>query len=185
MKLIGILGELGSGKDEAARALTEEVGAVVFSFALPIKQLLQEVSGWPLVYLWGDSDRRNDVDPEWGVSPRDALIKIGEAGRAIHPDFWVRPLMRRVAALAGSDSVVVVSDVRRLNEVQAIRDAGGKVIKIVRPGKPKTRYSSDSTESDQSLIPDAFIDTIIVNDGTISDLRRAVLDFESKMSHSS
>lgn len=67
---------------------------------------------------------------------RPLLVEWGRTARKFQPDFWIK---RMVSAMTGwledrPTANTVVTDVRYPNEVQAILDLGGKVVRIHRDG---------------------------------------------------
>ncbi len=69
---------------------------------------------------------------------------------------------------------VAIPDVRFINEMEAIRAAGGKLIRVKRPGaglKGKGRHKS---ETEMLKVPDSFFDAVIDNTKTLEDLRARV-----------
>ena len=89
-----------------------------------------------------------------------------EVGREMFgANFWVDLAMRQ----ASQFDRVVITDCRFENEAQAIREAGGIVIRIARPGiGPVNGHVSDKG------LPDDLIDGEIVNDGTLGELAAKV-----------
>jgi hypothetical protein len=71
-----------------------------------------------------------------GETPRWAMQTLGtEWGRKlIHPDIWVRLFLRRAVQLRRQGYPVVCDDLRFCNEAAAIRAAGGRLVRIERPG---------------------------------------------------
>lgn len=111
-RLVGIAGYAGSGKDTAADVLVE-LGWQRVAFAGALKDLAGRI-GW---------DGRKD---EPG---RRLLQDLGVAARDIlGADVWVNALMGSLPERA------VVTDVRFPNEVAAIHDHGGLVVRVVRTG---------------------------------------------------
>lgn len=207
MNIVGIMGVAGSGKSTAACALVE-YGYVEVSLADPMKRAAAEWLGWGSGRLWGPSERRNEVDPKFQLSPRKFLQYLGtELGRECYQDIWVDYALRVARRILTEDDVVyhrthgvvriddfeewrsladrdqrrapgvVIPDVRFRNEVAAIRDAGGQVFRIVRPGAGLTgETAAHASEVQQFGIADAELDAVIVNDGTVDDLRRKVVE---------
>lgn len=68
MIVLGLFGQLGSGKSTAARLLVEQHGFVERSFATPLKRLVGQLFDLPDATLYGPSDARNVVDAR-GTSP--------------------------------------------------------------------------------------------------------------------
>lgn len=93
---------------------------------------------------------RERPDPYWSKAfgydllPREVLQKFGtESMRNVfHDDIWVRSLMRRIET--SSHSKFVISDVRFQNEVAAIRQLGGIVIRIRRGPEPPWMLIADA-----------------------------------------
>lgn len=146
--LIGLVGYAGSGKDEAAKYLVEERGFTRVAFADPLKAVASAI-GW--------DGRKDDIG-------RRLLQDLGLAARQyINADVWLNAGLETIDATPGS---VVVTDCRFQNEIDAIRARGGVVWRVDRPGVgPANGHVSEHEWT--TIEPDA----VIVNDGTIRDLR--------------
>lgn len=72
---------------------------------------------------------------------------------------------------------VVIPDGRHKNEFEAVKAAGGKVVRIRRKDQPKPIFAHTS-ETAQEEIPDEYFDHILLN---ISDLHHLRLRVESMM----
>jgi hypothetical protein len=100
---------------------------------------------------------------------RDYLIKIGHGARKIfHGDIWVDALLHPDKLISLGDRCLVISDVRYPNEATRIRELGGFVIRITRPGV----VAVDPTEA-ESLAQTGH-DYEINNDGSVEALGAAV-----------
>jgi len=67
---------------------------------------------------------------------------------------------------------LLVTDVRYVNEADAVRDHGGVVIRVERPGvEPPNLHRSETAMADYRF------DAVIVNDGTLEDLKAKVVEF--------
>ncbi len=174
--IIVLTGLAGSGKDACADALVERRGFVKIGLTDPIKRICQDVFGWDRDRLWGPSARRNEPDPAWdGLTARRALQTLGtEWGRAMHPDVWVRACLKeareRLDWLVNGPAGVVIPDVRFANEVAAIRAAGGKVVRIVRPGAGLD--GAAGAHASETEISTLDVDLEIYNQFTLEDLQR-------------
>ena len=169
-RLIGLYSPApGCGKTTVANLLIEHQRV---AFAASLKRavwtLLGElgISGFHFIY-----EDKEAIIPGLGVSARHMMQTLGtEWGRAcIHPDFWVmiaRAETQRIMADGGS---VAVDDVRFPNEAAMIRDLGGELWRIDRPG---VTYNG-SHESEGGL-EDITPDRVIVNDGTITQLKEKI-----------
>jgi hypothetical protein len=116
-----------------------------------------------------DPDFKCTVDPFWGSTPREILqVFATEACRNImRKDIWIRALERRILDLSDTN-LIVIPDVRFINEVNAIRTWGGCLVKIVRPGWSHEDRATHRSESE--LIGYDDWDDTIVNEGTLKDL---------------
>lgn len=146
--LFGIVGFLGSGKGTVADIFVEEYGFVKDAFANPLKDATAAIFGWDRALLEGDTNEsrefREKIDPFWSVNlgkihftPRLALQLMGtEAGRDVFGEqLWVAALARRYTLLPGRKNMVV-ADVRFPNEIRAIEDLGGHVVRVQRGPEP-------------------------------------------------
>jgi hypothetical protein len=66
--------------------------------------------------------------------------------------------------------ILIITDCRFPNEAEAIRYAGGRVWEIQRPSLTK----NNDTHASEKPLPRELVDYVIVNDGTITDLRRTL-----------
>lgn len=116
------------------------------------------------------------ASPCVGLSAREALQLLGtEVARQIHPDTWTRYLLRVASTLTTSGAAygVVVPDARFVNEVEAVKSAGGLVWLVERPGAGLHGAHGEHT-SETSLDDWGKFDAVIQNDGTFEDLEKKV-----------
>ena len=85
-----------------------------------------------------------------------------EVGRNLHPNTWCNTIMQ---GYDDSDNWIL-SDTRFPNEIEAIKNKGGLLIKIVREGYENTGYHASETALDSYT----KFDYVIENDSTIEDL---------------
>lgn len=149
--LIGLVGYAQSGKDEVAKCLVADHGFRRVAFADPLKAVATSV-GWS-----GNKDKEG----------RKFLQNLGVAVREhVDPDAW---LSRALRDIDKSNDPVVVTDCRFLNEIDAIRNRGGIIVRVNRPGiGPANDHVSEREWA--TTLPDGVID----NDGTIEELREKV-----------
>ena len=165
-RLIGLYSPApGCGKSTVADLLIERERV---SFAAPLKRavwnMLNDLGLEGLRYAYGDKEA---IIPELGVSARHMMQTLGtEWGRAcIHPDFWVMIARAETQRIMADGRSVVIDDVRFPNEATMIRDLGGELWRIERPG---IAYNGDH-ESEGGL-EDITPDRVIVNDVSIDQL---------------
>ena len=145
--IIGIAGFQGSGKDTIADYLQNIYGFKRDSFAATLKDAVAAVFGWDRELLEGRTREsrawRETVDPWWSkrlnmpdLTPRLVLQKWGTevARKSWHNDTWIASLENK---LNQAHNDVVITDVRFPNEIQAVRNAGGIVIRVIRGPEPE------------------------------------------------
>lgn len=171
MILIGLCGKANSGKNTVA-ALLPATG--VIAFADPLYAGLANILGVTVETLQ-DRDFKEAVVPWIGKSPRQMLQTLGtEWGRGmVCDDLWVRIARRRIES---AGDFVVVTDVRFDNEAEMLREMGGEVWLVERPGAD-TCVPHESEKG----ISDKFITRRIVNAGTLPDLAMEVRTACEKM----
>ena len=110
---------------------------------------------------------------------RQILQYIGtECFRAIDPNCWTKATLREAERLfLKGVELVVITDVRFANECAAIRAAGGEVWRITRPSidAPIGGIVGHASEIEMDSMKDSDFDAVILNDGTIYELRTKVL----------
>ena len=140
--IIGFVGLIGSGKDTAADYLVNFHGFRRDSFAGTLKDAISSIFGWDRTLLEGRTTQarewREQVDPWWAerlgmpnLTPRWILQWWGTevCRKAFHNDIWIASLEHK---LLTSNDDIVISDVRFPNEISAIHNAGGLVVRIKR-----------------------------------------------------
>lgn len=168
-----------SGKSQVALTLAAYDGVTNIKFAGPLKRMakvLFESHGISQeeIARMIEGDLKEQVHPKLGVSPRHIMQTLGtEWGRdSIHADFWVNAAMSHARVIRESGYHVVLDDMRFRNEYMAVLKNGGQVWKVERPGAPKPATNHPS----EGLLDDLPFDRVIVNDGTIDDLRQKTME---------
>jgi len=197
MRIIGITGRAWSGKDSVATALQAArpgIGRAAFADAL--KAEAAAAFGVD-VRLFSDRDAKEQPTPSLAAArcsdpgfakylgslawfnelrPRVIMQQWGDWRRAADPDYWVKMLAITVdAARDLGFQAFVVTDVRYPNELHWLREAGGTLWRVQRPGlKPLSGHSSEWA------LQDSAADLTLVNDGDLDALaRRAVEAFDA------
>jgi hypothetical protein len=145
-KLIALVGLIGSGKDTAADYLVNDHEFRRESFANTLKDAVAQVFGWDRTLLEGRTKEarswREEVDVWWAdrlnmpnLTPRLMLQLWGtEVCRAgFHDDICIASLENK---LRHSQDDIVISDCRFPNEIRAIKQQNGLVIRVVRGPEP-------------------------------------------------
>lgn len=158
MQLIGLIGKAGAGKSTAAAHLVESFGFVELTMAGPLKDLCAKFFGWERDRL-NELTYKEEQDPKLpdGWTRRRVLQHVGtECFREIDPDVWVKQVLRRMDAVAieghtfdgsatdegmaedvagvdpGTETSIVISDIRFPNEVKLIQANQGVVVRVER-----------------------------------------------------
>lgn len=168
--LIGITGHKRHGKDSTADVFVK-FGYTKHAFADPMKDALCLIFGWTREYI---EDHKDEVDPEWGISPRMALVYLGtdygqwtlgkvptfaeKTGRLL----WVKRLLKDYSP----EDKWVISDVRFPHEEEYIHGLGGTIILVDRPS-----VLPDLTIESERSILEVYWDMFICNDGSLQDLQ--------------
>jgi hypothetical protein len=179
-RLIGLTGmkgrQAGVGKDEAAKALIGR-GWKRDAFADRMRKAMLALD--PVIDydgIFGELRLSRLVERDgWDGAKRNhpevrrLLQKFGtEAGRDIHgTSCWVDALFRDWTGL----SPLVITDVRFDNEAQAVRDRGGRVVRIVRPGLEPL----PGEHASEIGVTDDLVDEVVMNDRTVADLHSRIL----------
>lgn len=205
--IIGFVGLIGAGKDTAADYLVNYHGFRRDSFANTLKDAVAAVFGWDRVLLEGRTKEarawREEVDTWWSerlgmkITPRWVLQQWGTevCRQAFHDDIWIASLENK---LRKTKDDVVISDVRFPNEIKAIHNAGGLVVRVKRGEDPewfyhaavvnrgpdanlewsysKTYMNKAGIHASETSWVGGNIDHIITNDGTIDELFSSIKD---------
>lgn len=143
--IIGICGFIGSGKDTIADYLVNFHGFRRESFANSLKDAVAHVFGWDRMMLEGRTNQsrewREQPDQWWSqrlgteITPRLMLQLWGTevCRKGFHDDIWIASLENK---LRKTQDDVVISDCRFPNEIRAIRNAGGIVVRVKRGPEP-------------------------------------------------
>ncbi len=93
----------------------------------------------------------------------DYMIRLGQVCRdVLSKDVWLNTAFPPI----GSETKVVISDIRQENEYDAVKARGGEVWKIIRPGVEKRAMDG--------LLDHLHFDVTLYNNGTLIDLRGMV-----------
>jgi hypothetical protein len=177
--IVGLIGHKRSGKDSLAQFLVAEHGYTRVSFADPLKRaalIANPLITWDYVtglhmyladlvarYGW---EHTKDQYPE----ARHFLQHLGEGIRALEPDFWLDKALDTIDVI---DGPVVVTDVRFLNEADALANTGygATLVRILR-GDADISAALDTHVSEHEL--DGYAtDLVVDNNGAFALLQSA------------
>lgn len=205
--IIGVCGFIGSGKDTIADYLVNIHQFRRDSFAATLKDAVANVFGWDRDMLEGRSKKsrewREQRDEWWSerlgidICPRWILQYWGTdvIRDGFHDDMWIASLENKLRTSADD---VVISDCRFPNEIQAIRNQGGIVVRVVRGPEPpwyddavcmnrgpvrnlgwavaKDRMEAHRIHASETAWVGTKFDRVIDNNGTMDDLYQQISD---------
>lgn len=210
--IIGVCGLIGSGKDTIADYLVNIHEFRRDSFAATLKDACAAVFGWDRDMLEGRSkssrEWREQPDEWWSqrldrtITPRWVLQHWGTevCRQGFHDDIWIASLENK---LRKTTDDIVISDCRFPNEIRAIREQGGFVVRVVRGAEPEWYEIAlaansrqhwahgDPTEelrrrgihaSETAWIGTNF-DCVIENNGTLDDLYTQINNLVQDLRH--
>jgi len=184
--IIGISGYSGSGKDLVG-TIIQEISLNkwhIKKWAGKLKTIASILTGIPVENFEDQEFKKTLLGPEWGtvkdmplngvpvfadiqfnslITVRDFLQKLGtDAIRDnLHENTWVNATLADYT----TESNWIITDTRFPNEAEAIKKAGGIVVRINRPGvQPINPHPSETSLDDWNF------DAVINNDGDVSDI---------------
>jgi len=209
--IIGVCGLIGSGKGTVADILVEDYGFEKISFADKLKDGIASVFDWDREMLEGvtkeSREWREQPDEFWSsemgkpVSPRLVLQLFGTdcMRNGFYDGVWVSLVKKKI--LENPNTNFVLPDTRFKNEIQMIRDLGGKIWWVRRGELPEWWMTAiktnlcpeneiyqlyDAEELMEQKYPDIHpsewawadkienFDRVFYNEGTLQDLKSEV-----------
>jgi hypothetical protein len=154
MKILGFSGRKKGGKTTAAEYVYGKVSgereARIVPFAKELKEFTSMVFG--IDYL--DTDHRShDWDKQefkgrlhpCGKTYRELLQSFGtDYCRKMWPDIWIYHWEKNIAHVCPRCGLILVPDVRFPNELKAIQERGGHVIRLLRTPQPEDNHESET-----------------------------------------
>ena len=171
--IIGISGKKGSGKDTFYKIVREiNSDFVNLKFADKLKSICAEITGLPINYFY-DRDYYGIYLDRWGMTIREFMQKLGtEALREnFDPEIWVKSLM---VEIEDRNQPAIITDVRFKNEANAIKDAGGYLVRI-NPGFSSYENTNDQHRSEIELDDYEDWDFLINNNKDLDSYVKSVI----------
>jgi hypothetical protein len=192
--IFGVVGFIGSGKGTVGKYLTDVHDYATTSFAKTLKDSVASMFCWPREMIEGDTPEsrewREQADPWWSkkfgrpVTPRWALQYFGTDVVRMHfnTNMWIWSVERQIS---DHGDKIIITDARFPNELNLIRELGGKIIWVRRTDLPEwydsaLRQNQNASYEMSTKYPDVHpsewawigspIDCTIMNCGTKDDL---------------
>lgn len=183
MKVIGIAGRKGHGKDEFAKVLVEDFGFEIIRFADPLKDMLREL--YRHAGLTREAiERRIEGDlkeaPCWvlqGATPRWAMQSLGTEWRdGLFPGkshvLWAGILLNKVTTMRdirSNTTRIVVPDLRFPHELDVLNRLNAHTFRVFRPALALDAV--DNNHDSERMIDNLDVDHDIRNTGSLDDYR--------------
>jgi hypothetical protein len=185
MEILGLSGYARSGKDEAAKVLVKEFGYTRVSFADKLREFLYALN--PIVaagpgIVCSEMLKDGIKSRDYVFYLQDVIDVVGWEGyKSIKVGPEIRRLLQRLGTEAGrqtlwdsiwidaalanvpDDAKVVVTDCRFPNEAQAIKDRGGKVVRINRKDVGPTLSADGTAHPSETSLDDWDFDYTLWN----------------------
>ena len=170
--------------------LQDASGWEVKKWAGKLKDVANLLTGIPIKDFEDQEFKKTNLGPEWNnyvntpMTVRDFLQKLGTEGLrdGLHVNTWVNALMADYKCVpadlapGGWDCPNwIITDTRFPNEASAIKDKGGILLKVTRPGVgPINDHPSETALNQWNF------DYEIQNNGSLQDLINSVKEFKQK-----
>ena len=197
--IIAIHGQSGHGKDLVGSIIQEtllkEQNWQIKKFAAKVKEVAGLLLQVPVEKFEDQDFKKSELGEEWSkfnllhftdktMTVREFLQKLGTDAlrNKLHKDVWVNALMAQYQPLSATWDAEgnttstmypnwIITDLRFENELLAVKSKRSIVFKVERPGYDN---GAGSHASENGLKHFKAWDGIIVNDGTVEDLRLGV-----------
>ena len=198
MGVIGIAGQLSTGKDSVADYIVSKLGWKKIPLAKHVKRIYCETFGVDLEFVekW---KRIDDPPPGFDMNVRKSLQFIGDGFRKIKGSIWIELLFQNAV------ESFALSDCRYINEIRKVKELKGLMVLMYRPDfenddpndseaqiKPLVDWFKSTgregyvtgelvKECPEALVDApigvSYIDLFLINDGTLEDLHKKIDKF--------
>ncbi len=171
-RIVGLCGRPGAGKDTASRCMAE-AGWRKFGFIDKLKDALADIFGFERADL---DDFRFKETPHprlYGKTPRKVLQDLGTEGfrRMVGNNVWIDTVKRTIDGNPDSKGWYI-TDLRYMEEGQAIKFWGGELVAICRDSMiPNPDVLAHASEQDYPKLL-KMSDYILENDSTVDEIVR-------------
>jgi hypothetical protein len=154
----------------------------VKKFAGKLKDIASHLTGIDIENFEDQEFKKTNLGKEWAIhglpmSVRDFLQKLGTEGlrNGLHDDVWVNALFADYKKLDYGDEEQaqypnwIITDTRYINEAKAIKNKGGIIIRVERPGVTPINNHPSEVGLDKW-----DFDYKVVNNSDIFDLKETV-----------
>lgn len=174
MQVIGLGHYSRTGKDSLANRIVDGcqkrgLKAAKMPFAWKLKQIAHDLYAWdglrePEFYDTPEGEKFRDIVlPTIGKTPVQLWVDIGTPAfrDQVYKDTWIDFVLRGDHGV----DVLIIPDTRFVNECDAVREAGGLIAKVVRPG-----FGPRPTVADRALVGWGGWDYVVGGSGKMEEL---------------
>lgn len=154
--ILGISGKMRTGKNVIADYLVSQYHFTQTAFADKLKEISMDLFGLTREECFDKKTPRS----------RDVLQRVGVAMRDVQENIWCEYVLKNISE--GQD--VVISDVRFPNEVEMIKEYGGKIIRVNR--LLEQEFGMDHIS--ETALDKYEFDYSIDNNGTLDELYKRI-----------
>jgi putative N-acetylmannosamine-6-phosphate epimerase len=187
-KIIGFAGRKQSGKTTCSEFVAKYYNgvispfnkAVIYNFADPLKKdICMNILGLTYDQCYGNDISKNQyTEVYWNdirLTAREVMQLVGtDIFRKMKKDVWASSTIKKIQK--EQPELAIIADCRFPNEVEAIKNAGGLVIKLTR--NPYNSSHDSETALDELNYCSSNFDFIIFNDNiTIPEQNNTILRF--------
>lgn len=158
--IIGITGKINSGKSLCSHLIQlKHANFIEYSVSEPLKQIAT-IFGFEHQEVYGTQAQKQTINDFWGISGRTFLQTFGtNICREVLPQHmpsmssvWCQLLRKKIG---DTTTNIIIPDVRFKNEADIIKELGGWIIHVDRPGN-NSYQSSHKSETEMTSIPPDF-----------------------------
>lgn len=164
MRIIAFAGRKQSGKTTCSEFVqTYGNGAIyplnsvkIYNFADPLKQdICINILGLTKDQCYGTDEQKNELvncylDGQKQMTAREVMQYVGtDVFRKLQTNVWADATIRRIQNEQSSVSLAIIADCRFPNEVEAIKAAGGFIIKLTRNPHNSDHLSEIALDEDR------------------------------------
>lgn len=191
IKIVAFAGRKQSGKTTCSNFVQKYANGIIepfnsakiYNFADPLKKdICINIFGLTYEQCYGDDiDKNTLTDIQWDgkqLNAREVMQFVGtDLFRKMKHDVWSSATINKIKR--EQPKLAIIADCRFPNEVQAIKDAGGIVIKLNR--NPYNSDHSSETALDEINYPVSNFDLVLYNETlSINQQNQIILDFLKK-----
>lgn len=164
LKIIAVSGKKRSGKDTVYKLISEYIGqdyVVRVAFADELKQEIADLLGCTAQHI--------DENKEFF---RPFLQWLGTYKRMfVDPNYWVARAYRTMLRAPSKTRVIVVTDLRYINEMEHLLKLGTITIRVSRQSTEDLK----DTHSSETELDNAKFNYNVANDSDLEDLKETVI----------